>query len=166
MVSVVPEEQVAGVTVLASSDLAPTALDIEIGREAVAVSVVLDGERIDVLGLHPPSPTTQARSGRRDGLLSAAGDWAASRNVPVVVLGDFNATPWSAAYRSLRWRGGLVDTLSGSGMQASWPVGWGILSIPIDHVLHTRDLGSVERRTGPSFGSAHRPVIVSVGLTG
>ncbi len=98
-------------------------------------------------------------------MLSAAGDWAASRDGPVVVLGDFNATPWSAAYRELRWRGGLIDSMSGNGLQASWPVAWGVFSIPIDHVLHSPDLGSNGRRTGPSFGSAHRPVIVSIGLS-
>jgi endonuclease/exonuclease/phosphatase (EEP) superfamily protein YafD len=99
-------------------------------------------------------------------MLAATGEWVASRDNPVVLVGDFNATPWSASFRTLQRRGLLHDTLWGAGLQASWPEGWGPLSIPIDHVLHTADLGSVDRRTGPSFGSAHRPVLVSVGPTG
>jgi endonuclease/exonuclease/phosphatase (EEP) superfamily protein YafD len=38
--------------------------------------------------------------------------------------------------------------------------------IPIDHVLHTGGLGSTDRRTGPAYGSAHRPVLVEIGFAG
>ena len=163
MVAVVPRDQLAGVTVLASADLSPTAIEVDIHREVVALSVVVDGELIEIIGVHPPSPTTGQRAERRDRILREAGEWIASREVPVVLIGDLNVTPWSAAYRTLRWRGGLVDSMYGSGIQASWPVGWGVLSIPIDHVLYTAGIGSVGRRLGPSFGSAHRPVVVSIG---
>jgi endonuclease/exonuclease/phosphatase (EEP) superfamily protein YafD len=84
----------------------------------------------------------------------------------VVVVGDLNATPWSHAYGVLRLGGGLVDTLRGRGLQPTWPEGWGFLMIPIDHVLHTRGLGSADRRTGPAFGSTHRPVLVRIGVAG
>ncbi len=164
IITVVPRGQLAGVTVLASPDVAPTALEVDIHREAAALSVVVDGDLMEILGLHPPSPTTGSRAERRDRILREAAEWVAEREAPVVLVGDLNATPWSAAYRTLRWRGGLVDSMYGGGIQASWPVGWGVLSIPIDHVLHTRDLGSSNRRTGPSLGSAHRPVVVSVGF--
>jgi len=164
LVSVVPRGRTAGVTILAATDLQPTAIEVDVGGEAAAVSVWIGDQVVDVIGIHPPSPTTGERSARRDAVLAATGDWVASRSNPVVVVGDFNATPWSAAFRGLQWRGLLANTLAGAGIQASWPDGWGPLSIPIDHVLHTRELGSETRRTGPSFGSAHRPVLVTIGL--
>lgn len=165
-ISIVPRGQVAGVTVLASNRLDPAPLEIEVGGEAAAVAVTIGSTRVDVIGVHPPSPTTGARAESRDRMLAATGDWVASRANPVIVLGDFNATPWSASFRSLRWRGGLVDTLAGGGLQGTWPDGWGPLMIPIDHVLIGRGLGAEDRRTGPSFGSAHRPVLITVGPTG
>jgi len=163
IVTVVPRGQLAGVTVLASTDIEPAALQVDIRREVAALSVVVGGEPIEILGLHPPSPTTGSRAEQRDRILREAAEWVANRESPVVLVGDLNATPWSAAYRTLRWRGGLVDSMYGSGIQTSWPVGWGVLSIPIDHVLHTPELGSSDRRTGPSLGSAHRPVVISIG---
>ncbi len=163
IVSVVPRGQLAGVTVLASIDLAPKALEVDIHREVTALSVVVDGEPIEILGVHPPSPTTREKAALRDQILQQAGEWVASRAGPVILVGDLNVTPWSAAYRTLRWGGGLIDSMYGNGLQTSWPVGWGVLSIPIDLVLYTPDLGSRERRTGPSLGSAHRPVVVSIG---
>jgi endonuclease/exonuclease/phosphatase (EEP) superfamily protein YafD len=163
IITVVPRGQLAGVTVLASPEIDPTALEVDIGREVAALSVVLDGDFIDIIGVHPPSPTTAARAEERDRILSEAAGWVKDRESPVVLVGDLNVTPWSAAYRTLRWRGWLLDSLHGSGIQASWPVNWGMLSIPIDHVLHTPELGSTDRRTGPSLGSAHRPVVVSIG---
>lgn len=164
MVTVVPRGRVAGITVLARSGLMPSAFDPGIAREATGVAVTIDGTRVELLGVHPPSPTTAWRADRRDRILGASAEWVADRTDPVVLVGDLNATPWSAAYRSLRWTSGLVDSLAGAGYQPSWPSGWGLLSIPIDHVLHTSDLGTTDRRTGPAVGSAHRPVIVDVGL--
>ncbi len=166
IVAVVPPGQLAGVTVMASAEFAPRVVEVDIHREVAALEVVVDGEPIEILGVHPPSPTTGLRAERRDRILQESAEWVAGREGSVVLVGDLNVTPWSAAYRRLRWRSGLVDSMHGSGIQASWPVGWGVLSIPIDHVLHTPDLGSSDRRTGPSLGSAHRPVIVSVGRGG
>jgi len=163
IVSVVPRGRIAGVTVLVRPSLIPGAIDVDLGGEAAAVTVNLEDRRIDLLGIHPVSPTTGARSERRDAMLSAAGEWVRSRPGEVVVVGDMNATPWSHAFRDLRRRGGLVDTMRGAGLQPTWPDGWGVLSVPIDHVLHTTGLASTARRTGPAFGSAHRPVIVSIG---
>lgn len=166
LVTIVPRGRVAGVTVLARPSLLPGVVEVRLGGEAAALAVNLDGERIEILGLHPPSPTDATRSGRRDRMLAGAGDWVAGRDREVVVVGDLNATTWSHAFVTLRERGGLIDTLAGSGLQPTWPDGWGPLSIPIDHVLHTAGLGSEDRHTGPAFGSAHRPVLVAIGHSG
>lgn len=166
IVSVVPRGRIAGVTVLARPSLRPGSIEVAIGGEAAAVTVDLGDSRVDVLGVHPPSPTTAARSGRRDAILAAAGEWVLDRPGEVIVVGDFNATPWSHAFRGLRRRAGLIDTMRGAGLQPSWPDGWGVLALPIDHILHTSGLASADRRTGPAFGSAHRPVVVSIGHSG
>ena len=165
IISVVPRGQLSGVTVLARPDLKPGYLEVSLDGDVAAVTVDLGGQRIDVLGLHPLSPTTAARSDARDRLMARAADWVVGRDAEVVVVGDFNATPWSHAYSLLRDRAGLVDTLRGRGLQPSWPEGWGPLMIPIDHIFHTAGLGSANRRTGPAFGSAHRPVLVEIGFS-
>ena len=164
IVAVVPRGRIAGVTVLARPELLPGAIEVSIGGEAAAVSLDLGDDRVDFIGVHPPSPTTAERSARRDELLAAAAEWVRSRPGEVVLVGDLNATPWSHALRNLRHKGGLTDTMRGAGLQPSWPEGWGWLAIPIDHVLHTSGLAAADRRTGPSFGSAHRPVLVTIGL--
>ncbi len=165
MVVVVPPQRLSGITVLARADLVPVIVEtpFDVG-EAAAVVVTLDERRVTLLGLHPVSPTTGARASARNQLLSDAGDWVAGRSTPVLVVGDFNATPWSAASRSLRWRGQLTDSLKGWGLQPTWPDGWGPLMITIDNALHTLDLATVDRRTGPALGSAHRPLVITVSV--
>lgn len=166
-VAVVPAGRLSGVTVLARPDLDPRLVATPFApRQAAAVEVDLDGSRMVVLGLHPPSPTSGGRAAERNRLLEESGEWAAAHTLPVLLVGDLNATPWSAAYRTMRWRGRLSDSLAGRGIQPTWPAGWGPMMIPIDHALHTAGLAVIERRTGPATESAHRPLIVTVAAAG
>ncbi len=86
------------------------------------------------------------------------------RDPQVLVAGDFNATPWSQAYRSFRRNTELQDS---SAATLPWPTWFGgsavasVLAVPIDHVLHGKGWRVVERRIGPDIGSDHRPLIVS-----
>lgn len=88
------------------------------------------------------------------------------RDAQALVAGDFNATPWSAAYRSFRRSTDLQDS---SAATLPWPTWFGgsaatsILALPIDHVLHGARWRVVERRIGPDIGSDHRPLIVRFG---
>ena len=166
IVSIVPRGRLAGVTVLARPELRPGRIDVDLTGEVAAVAVDLGDRRVEVLGIHPLSPTTASRAAARDRLIGEAARWVAGRPGEVVVVGDLNATPWSHVFTRLRIAGGLTDTFRGSGYQSTWPEGWGPLMIPIDHVLHTDGLGSNDRRTGPALGSAHRPVVVEIGFSG
>ncbi len=165
-VAAVPADRVTGITVLAAPRLRARVVPTGFAPvdQAVAVQIVVDGTESVVLALHPPSPLSPNRHGVRDRLLADAGDWVADRQSPVIVVGDFNATPWSAAFRELRWRGRLRDTMVGAGLQPTFPKDWGPLGIPIDHALHTAGLAAVERRTGPHLGSDHRPLIVTLAV--
>lgn len=129
------------------------------GRDrGVEATVELGGQPVRVLGLHPVSPLGRERHGRRDVMLGHVADWVRAADTPAVVAGDLNAVPWSSALRRLRDEAGLVDSLDGHGLQPSWPAPLAWTGLPLDHVLHTPDLVTVERELGPSFGSDHRLV--------
>ena len=168
VIAIVPRGRVSGMTVMADTSIQARSVPISFADpgEAVAVEVTLGSERIVVLGVHPPSPTNGSRATHRDRILTDAGDWIASMDVPVLVVGDFNATPWSHSVGTLRLRGRLIDTLDGAGLQPTWPSGWGPAMIAIDNAFHTTDMVTVARSTGPALGSAHLPLLVTVAGSG
>jgi endonuclease/exonuclease/phosphatase (EEP) superfamily protein YafD len=108
------------------------------------------------------SPTTPARAHNRDRSLNAAARWSRAHGPRRIVMGDFNATPWSPAFRRLVHDGHLTNSLDGYGLQVSWPESNVVLRIPIDHALLGPGLATTDRATGPSFGSQHRSLHVTV----
>ena len=122
-----------------------------------------DGMPIRLLAVHPPSPTSPGKVATRDEQLAGVVDWAADQDRPVVVVGDLNASPWSHAFRPLA-DSDLVNSLNGFGLQATWPAVLGPFGVPIDHLLHSAEFTTVTRRTGPSMGSEHRSVFITLAL--
>ena len=113
---------------------------------------------LHVAGLHLFPPITPQRLAWRNEQLAIAGDVLAEDNAPKLVVGDFNATPWSAGLRAFQ----LENDLFGFNIQATWPVWLGLAGIPIDHAFVSPDLRILEIKTGPDIGSDHRPVLVDV----
>lgn len=123
-----------------------------------------DGQSIKALSIHPLPPISMQYARIRNAVLEAAGQWAAEQNGPCLVIGDFNATPWSTAFRDLQSEGGLTDSQVGFGRAPTWPAGLGTLGmIPIDHLLHSDGLVTVNRQVGQAMGSDHKPLIVTLG---
>lgn len=133
-----------------------------LGREARPFRIRLGDRDVRVVALHTPSPTTPTRARERDRELRAAGLWAARVSGDAIVLGDLNATPWSHSFHDLVRTGRLHSSLSGFGLQATWPSALGRFGIPIDHLLYSDGLAVVAREIGPSFGSEHRSLWVTV----
>ena len=132
---------------------------------AVLVQTELGGEPIEILGFHTSSPGEQRRSADRNDQLAAAGALVAERTTPMILVGDFNATPWTPALRRLL-NTGLVDAQRGRGVDGSWPAGWGPFQIPIDHVLHTPELTSTAFAFGDSVGSDHESLRATIARAG
>lgn len=106
-------------------------------------------------------------------------EWPTSRNYPsqlvdlrrvvasrpkdrMILTGDFNSTPWSAALRSLDGDLGLsrrdraLATWPARVMGQPWP--WPLL--PIDHVYSGPGWRTMSVTRGPYLGSDHYPVVV------
>ena len=109
-------------------------------------------------------PRRRKHGRARDAVLHASGHWSAAQTVPHFIIGDFNATPWSTAFRDMQSAGGLVNSQVGFGHSPTWPAGLGM--IPIDHLLHSDSLITVDRQIGKARGSDHKPLIVTLGRRG
>lgn len=137
-------------------------VDPDLGPSAVNFRTADTALGVDVLVIGTESPTTPARAQRRDRVLDAAARWSRQHRPKRVVMGDFNSTPWSPSFEQLRRDGRLFDSLDGFGIQASWPESNVLLRIPIDHALLGPALAATDRGTGPSFGSQHRLLHLTV----
>jgi endonuclease/exonuclease/phosphatase (EEP) superfamily protein YafD len=81
----------------------------------------------------------------------------------LILLGDFNMTPWSSAFAKL-----IVDTglrHLPTGLSGTWPAFAMPLGIPIDHIFIDPSWMSGTARTGPWIGSDHLPIISRIGFT-
>lgn len=111
-----------------------------------------------IIGLHPRVPRSGQRFDLRNLQYQKAARIASSPGVPVVVLGDFNCTPFSAWFEWLLDRGKLRDSALGYGIHSTW-VSNGI-GLPIDHVLISSELEVLDHRVHEDrIGSDHHPVI-------
>ena len=83
---------------------------------------------------------------------------------PLVVAGDFNATPWSPSFNRIiegtelaRVDGGLLPT---------WPSQLSAIGIPIDQILTTSEFGGSTMTVGPNVISDHFPLIATLRVRG
>jgi endonuclease/exonuclease/phosphatase (EEP) superfamily protein YafD len=82
---------------------------------------------------------------------------------PQLVMGDFNAAPWSPVMKTILQRSRLA-LLTGSG--GTWPsVLPKQMRIPIDHMMAGRGLSFVSRELPAFVGSDHAPVFARVAVT-
>jgi len=148
------------------SDESVTRLVDSAGPASAPVMVTVDVDTpagtLHIAGLHVFPPVTPHRFARRNEQFGVAADILAEVETPRIVVGDFNATPWSAGLRAF-----LSETgLHGFNTRATWPVWFGFAGIPIDHAFASVDLRILDIETGPDIGSDHRPVIVKVAPAG
>lgn len=85
-------------------------------------------------------------------------------NVPVVVMGDLNLTPWSPVFRDFAQAAELTSGAEGQGLTPTW-YRWPIFpfGLVLDHILATADLQCLSRAVGNDVGSDHRFVTVEFG---
>jgi len=131
-------------------------------------------------GVHTRAPVRASWSWLRGRQLAELTGWAAARDPrydgATVVVGDLNATRWSAPLRSLMRHGGLRDTAEGGGLSGLWgtwpdflnfaginhvPLHWTGM-ITLDHVLASGHFVVAQRTVGPGLGSDHRGVTVEL----
>jgi vancomycin resistance protein VanJ len=115
------------------------------GRSCRAVLVDI-AARVDV----PRHPSFAKLAAQRD----------AWRDKPLIVLGDFNTPPESTAFDHFKeWLKPTV-TAQSAGYRPTWPVPFPVLTL--DQIWVSAEWTPVTGRTGWSWSSDHRPVLVDL----
>ena len=118
---------------------------------------------VALVGVHTRAPVSAKWSWLRGIQLDELAEWATTQDGPVLLVGDLNATRWSAPLRDLRHATGLHDTAEGYGLVGTWPDFWAWSGmIILDHVLSSEHFEVIDRRVGPGLGSDHRGVVVDL----
>lgn len=136
------------------------------GLPSLILNYQWQGEGITLLATHPLPPITKDMMQQRDTQLLQAAATAAQQSGPVIMLGDFNITPWSSAFNQSIELSGLSNCRNGFGILPTWPaqLKWPALMIPIDHCLASDAITVSELRTGDDIGSDHLPLIIELQL--
>ncbi len=112
------------------------------------------GRSLTVVGTHVHRPSRNPW--RHERQMAALARFLRQIDGPVVVAGDLNASPWSAAFRQLRITAGLIPTAVLLPTWPAWPVA--LPQAALDHILVSPDIAVVGAGTGPAVGSDHLPV--------
>ena len=135
---------------------------IYIGEAAVpSINAIVNTTNgpLAILATHPTPPVNTLYAKWRDAQLSQLPEYL-PQNLPTILIGDLNATPWSYQFKKLIKKSGLIDSSKGRGIFPTWPNQKLILPIPIDHFLHSKDIFVSNKKVGPDVSSDHRPLIV------
>ncbi|MDY7109732.1 MAG: endonuclease/exonuclease/phosphatase family protein [Planctomycetota bacterium] len=123
----------------------------------------IDGARATLIASHPVPPIGRRNAALRDAQLEAIAETVAGLRGPVLVVGDLNATMWSAPFERLIEETGLRNARRGFGILPSWPAALPAFArIPIDHCLCSGDIEVKNCLLGEPTGSDHRPVVVDL----
>lgn len=119
------------------------------------------GDNWHVGATHVIPPGGSERTLDRNSVLSSWSRELAAIDGPVIMLGDFNNTPWSASWND-HLPEGWYDSRIGFSRQPTWPSRLGWFGIPIDHALLNSKVACTERSTFEIPGSDHRGILLTL----
>lgn len=130
----------------------------------VSSRVELAGQEVTVSAVHLLKPWVSGYARRERDYLGAAleKDRGAGGQNPTLLIGDFNAPPWTSTLSTILRRTGLRDLRWTPG---TWPPEMGDLGLPLDHALTGGGLRVVSLMpVGEGLGSNHRGILVELVL--
>jgi endonuclease/exonuclease/phosphatase (EEP) superfamily protein YafD len=133
-------------------------------RYGVRGELIVGGQKMLLIASHPPAPLNRKKWLQRNLELIRLSDDVRTSEIPVVLAGDFNSTPWSRYFQQLVQTAKLDDSETGHGLQPSWSTIMPLPLVPIDHCVYTKELAVITRQIGPNFGSDHLPLVVKLGI--
>lgn len=131
-----------------------TEIEIAVPPSVIVVATI-DGLSVVAVHARPPN-NNQHTADRNEAIAAAIGAARAG-----VLLGDFNAAPWSPGLIDIG-RSELRRAHCGAPFQPTWRSAHPLFGLTIDHVFVAEGFAIAGCRRGPAIGSDHWPLIVDV----
>lgn len=113
-----------------------------------------------LVGCHPPAPRSQRHLNNRNQYLDNVAQFASEQQMPTIVLGDFNASPWAPHFKGFWEESGLTLANQNLWIYPTWPAHDPFLWVPIDHFLSRNGIAVTSVQRGEPTGSDHYPLLV------
>lgn len=122
----------------------------------------VEGSPVTIIGIHPPVPIIPGFFHIRNRQLDTFAKASQSIEGKLIVLGDFNATPWSPYFQRFERISQLQNAGHRQWIWATWYFNQTLttryIKIPLDHI-ETRGYNVLKTWTGQTGGSDHKPII-------
>ena len=147
---------------------------VEKSTEADDIPIVLSEIKIAqqsvlLAAVHLLSPTSPERMVVRNDQMATVTrlieKYQQGRDLPVILVGDFNAVAWSPFVGDMLSHLNLRDTREGYFYQGSWPTFNWLLRIPIDNAFVSRQIHIGQRNLLPVTSSDHFPLYLEFSVS-
>jgi endonuclease/exonuclease/phosphatase (EEP) superfamily protein YafD len=136
--------------------------------ESIAATVRKDEQSYRIFVTHPLPPIGAQRFSRRNShlhqLASRVADYRQRhRDIPVIIIGDLNVTPWSPIFADFAATAGVRRAVHGNGLTPTWyALPNFTCGLALDHGLICERLDCVSQVVSEHFGSDHRAVTLAL----
>lgn len=125
-------------------------------RPWIKFRVAVGEAKLAMVAVHPTPPNTADVLQERDQHIASL---AAHLPEPFVLAGDFNATPWCPAFKSIPGRRVGAYLLA-----PTWFSNLPLLGLPIDHIMVSPAMKASAYEVSKSTGSDHRAILARIHL--
>lgn len=139
-------------------------------RPIMTAALMVGTKEVQLLSLHTTRPQNQATDAGQQIEVDGAVQWSrtaqSNADTEVIIMGDFNMTPWSTRFWKLLRDGELLNSQRGFGLQNTWPSNIPLIfGIPIDHAVHSRGIQTLKRKVVRTNGTDHAILFVEFGFS-
>lgn len=134
------------------------------GIPSLLATILFDHQQIQIMAIHPVPPVGQQAFEYRNAQFASIIAMKQVLHENLIIIGDFNSTPYSPYFKQLTNELNLLDSRKGFGVLATWPTWFPPLKIPIDHCLVSPSIFIKNRAVGEPIGSDHLPIYLEVGF--
>lgn len=140
-----------------------TAAEGRMRRRLIMNTILWEGQEINLYGLHPLPPLNGRWAESRNSEIGQLPEMLGRTTNPIILIGDFNASPWSAPMRQLEEVTHLRHASLGYGLPHTWYYR-GVLGAPLDHIYLSADWVVTRYDTSGNVNSDHQPIVMELVL--